>query len=122
MNHIVYVVTLAQGSGALAMAAMLTSRTTLRKFSDYFNTCLLPEGSPSSDAVLAVGDGQRSGRRPISDRSQKDARARYLSMADFGVRLQQRMNFGPLVWYSRILVAERKRAMIDFMGLSANET
>ena len=61
------------------MAAVLTPRTTLRKFSDYFNTCLLPEGHPirlrsrSPDVVPAVGDGQRSGRRPISDRSHKDA-------------------------------------------------
>ena len=40
------------------MAAVLTPRTTLRKFSDYFNTCLLPDDhplqrarSPSPDAV-----------------------------------------------------------------------
>ena len=82
MNHFVCVVTLAQGSRAVAMAVMLTSRTTLRKFSDYFNTCLLPEDHPirarwpSPDAVLAVGDGQRSGRRPISDRSRMDAETR----------------------------------------------
>ena len=62
------------------MAAMLTSRTTLRKFSDYFNTCLLPEDhpirarSPSPDAVLAVGDGQYIGRGPISGFFYKDAR------------------------------------------------
>ena len=42
------------------MAAPLTSRTTLRKFSDYFNTCLLPEDHPIRTRSPSPDAGKKS--------------------------------------------------------------